>query len=88
VRPLKANTTRRIEHSQPTLTACSNTNLDLYPVVPILRNISFKLQHTRSLVLRDDASLSADIPVFHCFCHEAFYISNFKDFNTQAPACF
>ena len=24
---------------------------------------------------------------FHCFCHKAFYISNFKDFNTIAPAC-
>jgi len=24
---------------------------------------------------------------FHCFCHKAFYISNFKDFNTSAPAC-
>lgn len=24
---------------------------------------------------------------FHCFCHKAYYISNFKDFNTQAPAC-
>lgn len=24
---------------------------------------------------------------FHCFCNKAYYISNFKDFNTIAPAC-
>ncbi len=24
---------------------------------------------------------------FYPFCPELYYISNFKDFNTQAPAC-
>ncbi len=24
---------------------------------------------------------------FHCFCNKAYYVSNFKDFNTLAPAC-
>lgn len=24
---------------------------------------------------------------FHCFCYKLYYLSNFKDFNTIAPAC-
>ncbi len=24
---------------------------------------------------------------FHCFCYKLYYVSNFKDFNTIAPAC-
>lgn len=24
---------------------------------------------------------------FHCFCYKLYYFSNFKDFNTVAPAC-
>jgi len=30
---------------------------------------------------------TARIPSFHCFCYKVFYYSNFKDFNTIAPAC-
>ncbi len=49
--------------------------------------------HTSHLVAKNHG-IERDIVVheihpqhFHCFCYKLYYLSNFKDFNTIAPAC-
>lgn len=49
--------------------------------------------HTSHLVAKNHG-IERDIAVheihplhFHCFCYKLYYLSNFKDFNTIAPAC-
>jgi hypothetical protein len=58
-----------------------------------IRSMPYASTHTIGK-LRREATLAAgrftlinNCSEFHCFCSRAFYVSNFKDFNTQAPAC-
>jgi hypothetical protein len=51
------------------------------------RNIILKQRSILHVAAVGCASVASDISTFHCFCYKAFYVSNFKDFNTSAPAC-
>jgi hypothetical protein len=55
------------------------TNVTVYQLTTGIRN--------RAAAATEQRLYIADISSFHCFCDKAFYISNFKDFNTGAPAC-